>query len=74
LVVGLAGQERGTADLQAGFPQYLAAEGLLGGFSFPDGTAESGPAAAMGNPRLVVTQVHEQAVVGHTWQQSSRPS
>jgi hypothetical protein len=32
--------------------QYFAAEGLLGGFSFLDGAAESSPAARMGNPGL----------------------
>jgi hypothetical protein len=64
-VVGLARQERGIADLKAGFLQHFAAEGLLGGLSFLDGAAEPGPAARMRNLRLVVTQVHEQAVAGH---------
>jgi len=64
-VVDLGGQERGTADLKAGFLAYFAAKRLPDGFSFLDSAAESGPAARMGNPRLVVTQMHEQAVIGH---------
>jgi hypothetical protein len=68
-VVHRVSQEDWVDDLQSGLLVYFAEHGLLDGFTVLDRSAEPSPAVRVGDLRLVIAVVKEQAAVfGHDQQ------
>jgi hypothetical protein len=68
------GQEDRVCDLQPGLLAHLAANGFLDGLAVLDRPAEPRPAVRVGDLRLVIAMVKEQAaVLGHDQQHRRAP-
>ena len=68
------GQEDRVDDLQPGLLAYIAQHGFLDGLALLNRAAEPRPAVGVGDSRLVIAMVKEQAaVVGHDQQHRRAP-